>query len=217
MGGTPVLVAVLGDSSIQDEAEITYEAGYRAFFGERVSLDIAGYYNDEGHQETTETGTPFPEATPPPAHLVLPMVYKNLMRGGAYGLEVAANWKVSSRWTLSPGYAYEGSEFSLDPSSNDTTSVAQAEGGFPANSAQLRSHVDLPRRLGWDLSANFTGRLADPAIPSYTRLDTGITWQWSERSSFSLVGQNPLQNTHLEYVDVMRQHVVQPGETQWVR
>jgi iron complex outermembrane recepter protein len=204
MGGTPVLVAVLGNPSLKDQVEIAYEAGYRAFFGERFSVDIAGHFNDESQQETAETGTPFPEATPLPAHLVLPTVYENLMHGGAYGLELAANWKVSSRWTLSPGYAYEGSKFSLDPSSNDTTSVAAAEGGVPANSAQLRSHVDLPRRFAWDLSGYFVDRLVDPAIPSYTRLDTGITWQWGERSSFSVAGQNLLQNEHLEYVDLSR-------------
>jgi hypothetical protein len=69
------------------------------------------------------------------------------------------------------------------------------------NSAQLRSHVALPHALSWDASLYFVDRLTDPIIPSYTRFDTGLTWQWNKKSSLSLVGQNLLKDHHEEFVD----------------
>jgi diguanylate cyclase (GGDEF)-like protein len=61
--------------------------------------------------------------------------------------------------------------------------------------------VALPHQLSWDASACFVGRPTDPAIPSYTRLDTGLTWQWSKKSSLRLVGQNLLKGRHEEFVE----------------
>jgi outer membrane receptor protein involved in Fe transport len=108
------------------------------------------------------------------------------------------------RWTLSPGYALEQIHMHLEPGSQDTTSVDQTQGSSPVHSAQLRSHMVLPRGLAWDSSVYFVDRIADPAIPSYTRLDTGLTWKWKEGTVFSLVGQNLLKDRHLEYEDVLQ-------------
>src|SRR5665213_2720079 len=200
-GGTPVLFAVFGNPNLQDEGLVAYEAGYRASFSERISVDFAAYYNNYSTKETEEPGAPFFENTPAPAHIVVPTVYENLMHGAAYGFEVFGNWKVSNRWTISPGYAFEQIRMRLEPGSGDTTSVAQAQGSSPANSTQIRSHVFLPRNISWDVSAYVVGRLTDPAIPSYTRLDTGLTCQRAERLSFSVVGQN-LAGRHLEFIDL---------------
>jgi hypothetical protein len=59
--------------------------------------------------------------------------------------------------------------------------------------------VNLPRHWQWTTSAFFVGPLFDPKIPSYTRLDTSLSCQVSERISLDLVGQNLLQDLHQEY------------------
>ena len=197
----PVALQLLGNPKIGNEKTIAYEAGYRMSLAEQLSLDFAGYYNDQHDQETTEPGAPFFEPTPAPPHLVLPLIYANLMHGESHGFEIAANWKVATRWTLSPGYAFEQIHMHLDPTSQDTTSVGAAEGSSPVHSAQLRSHLALPHDLSWDASAYFVDRLADPVIPAYTRFDTGLTWQWNKKSSLSFIGQNLLKDRHEEFVD----------------
>ena len=45
-------------------------------------------------------------------------------------------------------------------------------------------------------------RIADPLIPAYTRFDTGLAWQWKGGVVVNLVGQNLVQDRHLEYADV---------------
>lgn len=199
--GTPVLVGLVGNPKLADERSTIYELGSRITLSDRLSVDLAAYYTDWDNQETSEPVAPFFEAVPAPPHLVLAQENENLMYGETHGLEAFAKWKISSLLTLSPGYAFERIHEHLDPSSQDTTSVAAAEGSSPVNSAQLRSHLSLPRGLAWDASAYFVGRIADPVVPSYTRLDTGLAWQAAERLSFSIFGQNLLNNERLEYVD----------------
>jgi len=201
-GGTPTLISFIGNPNVKNEDLLAYEAGYRTMLSDRVSVDLAAYYNSYTNQDTVEPTTPFIEDTPAPPHLDVPETYENLMYGETQGLEIFANWKVLDRWTLSPGYAFEQIHMHLEPESQDTTSVSAAEGSSPVHSAQLRSHVVLPRNLGWDTSLFFTDRIADPVIPAYTRLDTGLTWQWKKGVVFSLVGQNLLKDRHLEYDDL---------------
>lgn len=200
-GGIPVLVTFIGNPKIKNEGLIAYEAGYRTTVLKQLSIDLAAYYNSYRHQETTEPSTPFMENTPPPPHLVLPSTYGNLMHGETHGVEVVVNWQPTHRWTLSPGYAFEEIHMHLDPASQDTSSVSAAEGSTPDHSAQLRSRLILWHELRWDTSAYFVGRLTDPSEASYTRLDTGLSWDFKERASLSFVGQNLLRDRHEEFVD----------------
>jgi iron complex outermembrane receptor protein len=174
--------------------------GYRTMVSQQLSIDFAAYYNDYSHLETSEPSTPFLANTPPP-HLVLPLIYENLMHGETHGMEIAVNWKATDRWALSPGFAFEQIHMHLAPTSQDTTSVSGTQGSSPVNAAQLRSHLALARGLAWDTSAYFVGRLNDPRVPSYTRVDTGLSWTLGERIGLSLVGQNLLRDRHEEFVD----------------
>jgi len=199
--GTLLVPAVVGNPLLRNEELIAYEIGYRSTLSPRLSLDLAAYYNAYADQTTREPAAPFFEAEPTPPHVVLPTILQNFMHGEAHGFEGFAGWKLSDRWTLSPGYAFERIHMHRDPGSLDTTSVRRTEGSSPVNSAQLRSHFALYRGSTWDTSAYFVGRIADPVVPSYTRLDTGLTWQAGERLSFSVFGQNLLNEERLQYVD----------------
>jgi iron complex outermembrane receptor protein len=196
-----VLAGLEGNPHFDDEGLVAYEAGYRTTIVEHLSLDLALYYNDYDHQQTTEPATPFFENTPPPPHLFLPQTYENLMHGEAHGFEIVVNWKPTRVWTLSPGYAFEQIHMHAYPASQDTESAPEAEENSPVHSAQLRSHLDLTRGFSWDASAYFVDRLCDENIPSYTRLDTGLTWRVTEGLSTSVVGQNLVKDRHLEFVD----------------
>jgi iron complex outermembrane receptor protein len=200
-GGPPALIALVGNPRFEDEGLTAYEAGYRTTLLPNLSIDLAAYYSDYNHQQTTEPAPPFFETTPGPPHLVLPITYQNLMYGEARGFEIATNWKVMPRWTLSPGYAFGQIQMHLDAPSQDTSSVLNTEGSSPVHSAQLRSHTDLRHGISWDVSGYFVDRVKSGNIPSYTRLDTGLTWRWTESLAMSVVGQNLVKDRHLEFVD----------------
>ncbi len=200
-GGEPDVIALIGNKNIESENELSVDAGHRASLTDQLSVDVAVYFNHYGDQETEEPAAPFPETTPLPAHTVFPLMFENLMHGDGVGFEAFATWNVFARWTLSPGYAFENIRMKLEAGSQDLDSVQEAEGASPVNSAQLRSNVSLPHHLTWNLSTYFVGRLRDPAIPEYTRVDTGVIWNYGEHLSFSIFGQNLLQSQHEEFVD----------------
>jgi iron complex outermembrane recepter protein len=200
-GGTPVLIGQVGNPRFKNEDLTAYEIGTRVSALKRLSIDIAAFYGDYSHQGTVEPAPPVFETTPAPPHLFIPTTFENLMHGESQGLEIATNWKVTDFWTLSPGYAFEQIHMHLDPSSQDTTSVSAAEGSSPVNSAQLRSHFIFPHNFSWDTAAYFVGRLDNPKIPSYTRVDTSLSWHYREGLSISLVGQNLVKDEHLEFIE----------------
>jgi len=200
-GGIPLLFGIVGNPNFQNEKIYAYELGYRTMLSSKVSVDLVAFYNQYNDLQSIEPGVPFLESDPAPLHLVVPVTYENLLHGEAHGLEISASWKVLPKWTLSSGYAFEAIHMHTDPASQDASSAAIAEGSSPRHSAQLRSRVNLPHGLVWDTTAYFTDRLSSGNIPSYTRLDTQLTWNWMEQGTISLVGQNLLQDHHFEFQD----------------
>lgn len=207
-GGTPTLLRLLGNPNFQNERLIAYEAGYRTMLSRRVSIDLAAYFNDWDNAQTTEPFSTFFEPNPPPAHQVQTLMFENLMHGETHGFEIAVNWKVTDHWSLFPAFAFANEHMHTAPNSQDTLTGPFVEGAAPDHMAQLRSHFDLLRTLAWDASAYYVDPLTDQGpsgnvrIPAYTRLDTSLTWRAWERFSFSVVGQNLLQDHHLEFEDV---------------
>jgi iron complex outermembrane recepter protein len=199
-GGVPVLLTLSGNPNFKDEKLIASEIGYRTTISPQLSIDLTAYYNRYSHLETSEPSIPYIVNTAP-QYFVQPLTYGNLMHGETHGTEVAINWSATDRWTLSPGYAFEQLHMHLAPTSQDTFSVSGAQGSSPVNAAQLRSHLAVAHGLAWDAAGYFVGLLTDPSEPSYTRLDTGLSWELGERMSLSVVGQNLLKEKHQEFVD----------------
>ncbi len=137
--------------------------------------------------------------SPAPVHLLIPNTEGNGLYGETHGIEFFTDWRVTNRWTLNPGYSFMAAHIHTAAGSQDFTDAAGTEGGSPDHQAQLRSSIRLPRNLHWDASAYFVNRLRSASIPSYTRLDTGLSWYAGEHFKVSVVGQNLVEELHKEY------------------
>jgi iron complex outermembrane receptor protein len=197
-GGTVAVVEVLGGSHLQSERELTYELGYRTQLAKSLSVDVTGFFSSYTNLLGFVARPPFFSASPAPPHLVIPLVFENSLHASSDGFEASANWKVASRWTLSPGFAFLQLRQRPDSPTEQVT-VFAGNGSDPRHQAQIRSHLELGRGLGWDTSAYFVGRLAGPGIASYTRLDTELTIKITKQAELSLVGQNLLRDHHPEF------------------
>jgi iron complex outermembrane receptor protein len=199
----PAEVVLLGNPNPRSEHVIAYELGYRAELRRRLSVDLAAFFNTYSDLETIEPQPSFLDTDSIPPLLVLPRMLGNKMHGTTKGLEVFARWRVTNRWTLSPGYSFLEMHLHTASDSQDTISVADAQGSNPAQEAQLRSHVELSHGFSWDMNAYFVGRLPVQFVPSYTRFDAQLRWQFAEHAELSLVGQNLLQDHHVEFNDAL--------------
>jgi len=113
--GMPAVLAIFGNPDLKSERLTAYELGYRAQAGKRFSLDVATFYNVYDRLTKTETGTPFLETDPLPAHMVIPLIFKNLMRGETYGAETSLNVNVARQWRLAGSYSFIKLNMHLDP------------------------------------------------------------------------------------------------------
>jgi iron complex outermembrane recepter protein len=195
----PILISVFGNLNQLNERLIATEAGFRKQLSDRLSFDSAAFFNQYHDLTSYEPGAPRIEVDPSPVHLLAPTYYANLIHGETHGIEIFANMKLASRWTLSPGYTFLTVHLRRQAGGMDLTTAPGTEGGSPNQQAQLRSNINLPWHWQWTTSAYFVGRLPATSIPSYTRLDSNLAWQASEKISLELVGQDLLRNFHQEY------------------
>jgi len=189
-----VLVELLGNPHFKNEGADCLRSGL-SNDGSQTAVDRFHRLLQRLTQPGNDRARPrhFFENTPPPPHLVVPLTNLNLLHGETQGIEVAVNWQPIRRWTLSPGYALEEIHMHLAPTSQDTTSVGQAQGSSPEHSAQLRSHFEPAHGPG----LGRIGVLRRPPHKSVeacvSRLDTGLSWQFAERASLGIFGQDLLR------------------------
>jgi iron complex outermembrane receptor protein len=198
-GNLPVLSGLLGNTNEKNERLTAFELGYRNAWTSKFSVDSTAFYNRYHDAESFEPGIASIETNPAPAHLLIPLYFGNGLHGETHGIELFAEWKVTDYWTLKPGYSFFAMHLHRSANSQDVTDASAYEGGTPDRQAQLRSSLRLPKNLHWNTAAYFVNRLPAVSIPSYTRVDTGLTWQAGERVSMSVVGQNLVKNRHPEY------------------
>ncbi len=194
------VVTVSGNPNTKVEQMRDFDAGYRAQITRRLSLDVTGFLSFYGNLQTTEPQAPFFTLSGGAPHFVLPFIYQYLGHARSYGAEAFATWNITDRWKISPGATLLNLTATRDPTSEDTT-LGQASGDSPRRSFQVRSVVNLTRRLEWDQTVGYTGPLALGNIPGYMRLDTRVGWRLGESTELSITGQNLLQPRHAEFPD----------------
>lgn len=202
----PVVLAVDGNAGFDSESVVAYEVGYRRRFSERLTLDIAAFYNDYQDLRATRWGLPEFRFS----HLVQALPFWNDMEGTVYGGEVAVDWRPAPRWRVQPILSVVQSELRLKAENNLPDSeglLSSGEEGHPQLQLSLRAgwsprndldldlwlrHVSETRGLGRTSSFQFR-RISD-----YTTLDLRAAWRPSRGLELALVGKNLLDASHQE-------------------
>jgi iron complex outermembrane receptor protein len=197
---TPAYFRLTGDGNFVSEKVVAYEGGYRVRIGSKTVLDLAAYYNDLTDLTSGEPAGPlFLEPTPPPAHLVLPFVFRNGLRGKSRGAELAADTGVADWLTVRASYSYLGLDLEPGPGSVDTTSVATAEGSSPRHKVSLTAFVNLPHGLAADGVLRYTSALPAQGAGGAADVDLRLGWRPTAAMEVSLVGQGLLRPHHLYF------------------
>jgi iron complex outermembrane recepter protein len=183
---------IMGSSDLVSEDLMAYEIGYREQTTDKLSWDIATFYNQYQHLIGAVQGAPFPEPYPPPFHLVVPMTMANGPSGDTYGVELAANYAMSEHWRLSTQYTFLQMHIESSP-------VTLGQGFDPHNQVYLHSAWDLSDKLELDLTARYVDSLAFMNIPSYITMDLRLAWRPQKHLELAAVAQNLLQAYHWEF------------------
>ncbi len=195
-GGLPAIVALVGDENFKAEKLTAYELGYRTELNKDFSLDFTTFYNDYDHLLSVEQGTPFPDLTPPPPHLVFPLYFRNAFSDDNYGAEIAADWRPLDQWRLQLAYSYLWSR-------------PEQRVWSPLNRVSLLSSWKM--KDDWELDAwlYYVDRIGSlPTLSSlgtvtiepYLNLTLRLGWRPHKNLELSVVGAHLFDGSHLEYV-----------------
>ncbi len=180
----------LGSSNFLSETLMAYELGYRAQLNQKLSGSISAFYNTYDHLRSITPGVPFRIA--------------NNIEGETYGLEVTGNYQLFDWWRWRAGYNWLAEHIHSKPGTTDY-SGAIGETADPEHQFSIRSSMDLPRNITFDARLRFVDQLHNVSgsltgeVPSYFELDARVAWRATEHLEFSLVGQNLLNNHHVEF------------------
>lgn len=186
----PDMIQQRSNKAFDSEELIAYELGYRIKPTSSVSFDNTVFMNDYDKLATFEPGAP--------DGIFLPYYFNNLGKAHSYGFETSVNWEVTARWNLLANYSYINLVLEQDPSSLDTTFLAQ-EKNVPHHQFMIRSQVYLPHDVRLVNTAYYISERESAAVDAYLRLDAQVIWKATDSIELSLVGQNLLDNQHPEF------------------
>lgn len=192
------LVSIFGNSALEAEKLLSYEAGYRTHFGTALTLDATAFYNEYDDLGTTIPMVPYFEMSPLPPHLVIGNLYGNAAVARSHGVELAGNWRIDERWTLKGSYT----RLSLTTALKSGGSVPSTPkgGDSPANQWQAHAQFQASRDLFFGASLYYRSELTAQNLPAYTRADLQMRWRASRELEFGLTGRNLLDTRHIEYL-----------------
>ena len=193
---------LLGNDDFESEELLAYEAGYRWRPMEILSFDLALFYNDYDRLASLEIGAPFID--PADGRTIFPVMNENLTDGRTYGAELQADWQPLDNWHLTATYSHI--DMDLTASGQDLNRGEWREGSTPRNLAGLRSFLTLADRFEVDAQFRYQSRirslpdiLSGEGIDAYSELDLHLGWRVTDNWSLSLVGQNLLNESHVEF------------------
>jgi iron complex outermembrane receptor protein len=192
---------LVGNPGFNSESVFTVQLGYRLQPASSLAFDAVAFHNDHSRLLSVVPLPPFVEASPPPTHVVFPLLLSNGTEGESYGAEVAVDWTPRSWWRVSGSYALLRLSLGAAPDSPDPTTPEQTNRSAPRHSFQLASRMDWGSRVSFDAMIRAVGALPELDTPHYWSVDARLAWRPSSALELGVVGQNLLAPHHAEFPD----------------
>jgi iron complex outermembrane receptor protein len=195
--GPPVQMLAIGDDGFDSETLTAYELGYRVQPKDNLAVDISTFYNDYDELQVFRLGSPAFNPVPV-THVDQPLIVRNGMEGKTYGAEVAMNMTLAANWKVSTGYTLLKTDLDLKNAAD--TSLA-SDKDSPAHQFRVQSLFNPARDWEFDTTLYYVEhiRQLDTSIPSYLRLDVRLGWTMSDQCTLDFVAQNLLDDQHPEF------------------
>lgn len=196
----PIAVMLNGNPNFQSEVLLAYELGYRFTINHEASLDITAFYNDYNKLlNVQEAGVALIGDNPTNSYLQKLLTFGNGQGAHNYGIETTAIWQMSDWWRWDLNYSF----LKTDLVQADNSAVS------PQHKVSLRAALNPIKDITFDAWLRYTGNalalnprgFSAYPINQYLTLDMRLAWKPHEAVEFSVVGQNLLDDYHLEYID----------------
>jgi len=171
----------VGSDDFRSETLWAYELGARHMFGERVSTDLALFYNQYDHLHYEEfNGTGYD--------------LTNDAEGDAWGAELAVDVQPFDWWRLRSAFAILHGDHEVDGVEIDTDDY------HPEQQFNLRSYIDLGEHWELDAAVYDVSKMgSDYEVAEYTRVDVRLGWNPTDSLKIYVGGQDVGNETRSEY------------------
>lgn len=200
---------IIGNSEMDSEELIAYEVGFKQKLTANINYDLALFYHDydnlRGHHGSIAPNVVMSSVP----HLEYNTQFDNLLLGNVYGLELASSWKVTPDVLLKFNYSYTEVDMEqIDGSTHLSTEQLENKNhqhmGTLDLNWQLTAKFDLGSQLyyysGFDYPSETQGVKTYQNVDDFVRWDLRMAYQVNKNLELSLIGQNLLNNKHIEYV-----------------
>lgn len=195
-------LATVGDPKMDSEKLNALDLGWRRQWSRTLTSEVTAFY----YRYADLRGILPPGPTTPPlfqgGNPYLPLNLTNTIGAESYGLEGAVDWLPLPNWRLQANTAL----FHIRP----RDPLPGASGGefsdaTPGRQVSLRSSLDITSQVQWDVWLRRVGKIitsanATATVPAYSSLDMRLAWKATRDLEISLIGQNLLESSHLEYI-----------------
>ncbi len=200
-GGAETVITLSGNPGIRSEQLRDAEAGYRAQLSKTVSLDVSAFFSRYHGLLTEDARAPFLEVRQNLLRIVQPWCYGNDGSATDYGGEAMLGWTPAARLRLVGGYANLHMNGSVG-SAADPAVHPPTVNNAPRHTLELRSFLNLTRRLEWDQFFSIQSHFAGGAqTRRHARVDTRLAWRAGEHVELSVLGQNLFRPGYVEFDD----------------
>ena len=186
----PMIISVQGNRELDSEELTAYEAGWRSQINERLSFDLALFYNEYDQLRGKSPGTPYFSN----GAMVIPTFYDNNLEGSSHGLELSAFWHASDRWQLTSNYSYL--KVLLDSKIN-SASDEELEDRSPEHQFNIMSDISLTPNTDLNLSLRYNSKILN--VSEYTAIDANVIWRFDHNLEFHFTGRNLFDQKHPEF------------------
>lgn len=198
--GLPLAVTVWGLESVDSEKLTAFELGHRVTSLARFSLDSTAFYYRYTDLTSYAIGDSIPRLGETPPYVVLPLYVGNAMDAVTWGFETSANYQPFDFMRFQASYAFIDFDFDVKGPAGTVYSVYSSK-ETPKHQASLRTLVDLPWNLEFDIWLRSVDEIKDGLIDGYTEMDLRLGWKPSKHLELSICGRNLLHDNHAEYVE----------------
>ncbi|HYD85795.1 MAG TPA: TonB-dependent receptor, partial [Opitutus sp.] len=146
----PFLIA--GGPNTVSETMLAYELGWRAQVHEQLLLSASAFYNDYDDIRTLSLGPPY-------------MIESN-GEAEIYGVELTSTWQAADAWRLIAGYTLLMEDLGVKPGRNDLSN-GQGEAFDPKHQFQVRSSLDLPGRVEFDVWVRYVDEIGNTSARGF--------------------------------------------------
>jgi iron complex outermembrane recepter protein len=191
-----------GNEDFDSEELVAYELGARWRASDRWLVDLAAFHHRYEGLVSLELGDPFVDSAD--GRMIVPIVNDNLTDGTSQGFELLTTFDPLPTWRLTATYSYV--ELSLDPHGQDLNRGELLEGATPRHQFVLRSSLDVTEAIQLDVQFRALSALrsspeiaSGEGIPGYSEIDLRLGWRATEQLHVAIVGQNLLDDKHVEF------------------